>query len=92
MTTTQRRCGHLLAELIGESYPNVTRYLQLLQLELAVGRGERERADELATALRNSPEDPRLLGPLHACLAEQALNPVIGKSLVVYAVKVGTAG
>jgi hypothetical protein len=25
-------------------------------------------------------------------LAEQALNPVIGKSLVVYAVKVGTAG
>jgi DNA-binding CsgD family transcriptional regulator len=67
----------LLAELIGESPPNVTRYLQLLQLlqlELAVGRGERERAEELATALRKSPEDPRLYGPLHACLAEQALN------------------
>ena len=57
--------------------PNVTRYLQLLQLlqlELAVGRGERERAEELATALRKSPEDPRLYGPLHACLAEHALN------------------
>ena len=67
----------LLAELIGESQPNVTRYLQLLQLlqlELAVGRGERERAEELATALRKSPDDPRLYGPLHACLAEQALN------------------
>ena len=32
----------LLAELIGESPANATRYLQLLQLELAVGRGERE--------------------------------------------------
>jgi DNA-binding CsgD family transcriptional regulator len=76
LTATGRwvEADHLLAELIGESYSNVTRYLQLLQLELAAGRGERERADELATALRNSPEDPRLLGPLHACLAEQALN------------------
>jgi DNA-binding CsgD family transcriptional regulator len=64
----------LLAELIGESRASVTRYLNLLQLELAVGRGELERAQELATALRDSPEDPRLLGPLHACLAEQALN------------------
>ena len=64
----------LLAELTGESQANVTRYLQLLQLELAVGRGERERAEELATALRKSPEDPRLYGPLHACLAEQALD------------------
>jgi DNA-binding CsgD family transcriptional regulator len=64
----------LLAELIGESHANVTRYLQLLQLELAVGRGERDRAEELAAALRKSPDDPRLLGPLHACLAEQALN------------------
>ena len=64
----------LLAELVGESQANVTRYLQLLQLELAVGRGEPERAEELATALRKSPEDPRLYGPLHACLAEQALN------------------
>ena len=76
LTATGRwaEAGQLLAELIGESHANVTRYLQLLQLELAVGRGERELAGELATALRNSPEDPRLLGPLHACLAEQALN------------------
>ena len=62
----------LLAGLTGESPANVTRYLQLLQLELAVGRGESERAAELATALRKSSEEPRLLGPLHACLAEQA--------------------
>jgi len=64
----------LLAELVGESAENVTRYLQLLQLELAVGRGEGLRAAELAAALAKSPEDPRLIGPLHACLAEQALN------------------
>ena len=76
LTATGRwaEAGELLAELIGESHANVTRYLQLLQLELAVGRGEREHAEELATALGDSPEDPRLLGPLHACLAEQALN------------------
>jgi DNA-binding CsgD family transcriptional regulator len=76
LTATGRwaEADQLLAELAGESEANVTRYLQLLQLELAVGRGERERAEELATALRKSPEDPRLYGPLHACLAEQALN------------------
>ena len=64
----------LLAELVAESATNFTRYLQLLQLELAVGRGERSGAAELATTLRKSPDDPRLIGPLHACLAEQALN------------------
>jgi DNA-binding CsgD family transcriptional regulator len=76
LTATGRwaEAGRLLAELVGESRANVTRYLQLLQLELAVGRGERDSAAELATTLRKSPEDPRLLGPLHACLAEQALN------------------
>jgi DNA-binding CsgD family transcriptional regulator len=76
LTATGRwaEADQLLADLIGESQANATPYLQLLQLELAVGRGERERAEELATALRKSPEDPRLLGPLHACLAEQALN------------------
>ena len=76
LTATGRwaEADQLLAELIGESSANVTRYLQLLQLELAVGRGERDSAEELATMLRKSPEDPRLLGPLHACLAEQALN------------------
>jgi len=66
--------GGLLAELASESQASVTRYLQLLQLELAVGRGERDRAEELTAVLRKSPEDPRLYGPLHACLAEQALN------------------
>jgi class 3 adenylate cyclase/tetratricopeptide (TPR) repeat protein len=63
----------LLAELVAESTTNFTRYLQLLQLELAVGRGERERAADLAATLRKSPDDPRLVGSLHACLAEQAL-------------------
>ena len=64
----------LLAELVAESTTNFTRYLQLLQLELAVGRGEAERAADLATTLRKSPDDPTLVGPLHACLAEQALD------------------
>jgi class 3 adenylate cyclase len=64
----------LLAELVAESTTNFTRYLQLLQLELAVGRGEGERAADLAATLRKSPDDPRLVGPLHTCLAEQALN------------------
>ena len=63
----------LLAELVAESTTNFTRYLQLLQLELAVGRGEPERAADLVATLRKSPDDPRLVGPLHACLAEQAL-------------------
>jgi class 3 adenylate cyclase/tetratricopeptide (TPR) repeat protein len=63
----------LLAELIVESPTNFTRYLQLLQLELAVGRGQTERAADLAATLRKSPEDPRVFGPLHMCLAEQAL-------------------
>jgi class 3 adenylate cyclase/DNA-binding CsgD family transcriptional regulator len=63
----------LLTELVAESTTNYTRYLQLLQLELAVGRGDAERAADLATTLRKSPKDPRLFGPLHMCLAEQAL-------------------
>ena len=67
------QADQLLAELVGESSANVTRYLQLLQLELAVGRGDRRRAAELAAALGKSPDDPRLIGPLRACLAEQAL-------------------
>jgi class 3 adenylate cyclase len=66
----------LLAELILESPTNFTRYLQLLQLELAVGRGETERATDLAATLRKSSEDPGILGPLHMCLAEQALAAV----------------
>jgi DNA-binding CsgD family transcriptional regulator len=64
----------LLAELLAESTMNWTRYLQLLQLELAVGRGDDERAAGLAATLRKSPDDPRLVGPMHACLAEQALD------------------
>jgi DNA-binding CsgD family transcriptional regulator/tetratricopeptide (TPR) repeat protein len=64
----------LITEVVQESAPNFTQYLRLLQLELAVGRGESERAAELAAALRKSPDDPRLIGPLRACLAEQALN------------------
>jgi class 3 adenylate cyclase/tetratricopeptide (TPR) repeat protein len=63
----------LLAELVTQSPTNFTRYLHLLQLELAVGRGQAERAADLAATLRKSPDDPRLSGPLHICLAEQAL-------------------
>ncbi len=64
----------LLTELVGETSSSGTGYLQLMQLELAVGRGERERARELAAALKKSHEDPQLYGQMHACQAEQALN------------------
>jgi ATP/maltotriose-dependent transcriptional regulator MalT len=64
----------LLAELVVESPPNFARYLQLLQLELAVGRGDQQSAAALAEALGKAPQDPRLIGPLRACLAEQGLN------------------
>lgn len=66
--------GRLLAELLSESQANVTHYLQLLQLELAAGRGESSQVESLAGILRPVPDDPRLHGPLHACLAEHALN------------------
>ena len=64
----------LLAELVGESSAKASHYLELLQLELAVGRGDSERAASLAAALAKAPPDPGLVGPLCACLAEQALN------------------
>jgi len=54
----------LLAELLAESITHWTRYLQLMQLELAVCRGETERAADLAATLRKSPDDPRLVGSL----------------------------
>jgi DNA-binding CsgD family transcriptional regulator len=63
-----------LAELDAESPAGHTRYLRLVQLELAVGRGERARAAELANELADYPDDPRFNGPLHACLADQAAN------------------
>jgi hypothetical protein len=63
----------LLAELMGESSGKATHYLELQQLELAVGRGDSQRAASLAAALAKAPPDPGLAGPLHACLAEQAL-------------------
>ncbi|MBV9094295.1 MAG: AAA family ATPase [Streptosporangiaceae bacterium] len=63
----------LLTEALGESEAKLTRYLELLQLELAVGRGETQRAAKLAATLQKSPHDPGLIGPLRACLAEQAL-------------------
>jgi DNA-binding CsgD family transcriptional regulator len=64
----------LLGELVGRSAAHITRYLHLLQLELAVARGDRAVTTELTSVLAASPDDPRLLGPLHACLAEDALN------------------
>ena len=66
--------GRLLAEVAGQSTGNAARYLRLRQLELAVGRGDGQQVADLATALGKSLDDPRLTGPLHACLAEHALN------------------
>ena len=76
LITTGRwdEADQLLAELLARSSGSTTRYLQLQQLELAVGRGEDQRASRLAAVLRESTEDPWLLGPMHACLAEQAMN------------------
>jgi DNA-binding CsgD family transcriptional regulator len=76
LITTGRwaQADELLAELAGQSSGNAARYLQLQQLELAVGRGDDQRAADLAAALRKSTEDPRILGPMHACVAEQVLN------------------
>jgi len=68
-----REAGLLLAELIGQSSGNATRYLQLQQLELAVGQGDGQEAANLVAALRKAADDPRITGPVHACLAEQAL-------------------
>jgi ATP/maltotriose-dependent transcriptional regulator MalT len=65
--------GHLLAELAGESAAYV-QYLDLLRLELAVGQGDDPQAEALAASLNKAPEDPRLTGPLRACLAEHALH------------------
>jgi DNA-binding CsgD family transcriptional regulator len=75
LTATGRwdEADRLLAELVADSSPTMSRYLQLLQLEMAVGRGNDDRASELAEVLEKSPEDPRLSGALHACLAERAL-------------------
>jgi len=76
LTATGRwaEADQLLAELTGESSGKATHYLQLLQLELAVGRGDSQRAANLAAALAKAPPAPGLAGPLHACLAEQALD------------------
>ena len=64
----------LLTELLDDSAPSVTRYLRLLRLELAVGRGDRQQARELAELVSATPDDPRLGAQLHACLAESALG------------------
>src|SRR5690242_12648666 len=63
----------LLAELMGESSAKAAHYLELRQLELAVGRGDSQRAASLAAAVAKAPSDPGLVGSLRACLAEQAL-------------------
>jgi DNA-binding CsgD family transcriptional regulator/tetratricopeptide (TPR) repeat protein len=76
LTATGRweEADQLLAELVGESTAKATRYLELMQLELAVGQGDDARTARLATALAKGPAEPRLDGPLHACLAERALS------------------
>ena len=76
LVTTGRwkQASRLLPHLLARSSGNATRYLQLQQLELAVGRGDDQQAAELAAALRKTAVDPWILGPMHACLAEQALN------------------
>jgi DNA-binding CsgD family transcriptional regulator len=74
VTGEWEEADRLLRELVEEASANVARYMRLLQLELAVGRGETDRAAELAATLRKSAEDPWLTGAFHACLAEQALD------------------
>jgi hypothetical protein len=73
LTGRWRQADQLLAEVIGESEGTITSYLELVQLELAVGRGDIQQAARLAAVLAKAPADPGLIGPLHACLAEQAL-------------------
>jgi DNA-binding CsgD family transcriptional regulator len=75
LCTTGRwpEADRLLADLVAQSPGNPTR-LWYLQLQLAAGRGELSRAAELAALLSKTADDPRLTGPVHACLAEQALN------------------
>jgi DNA-binding CsgD family transcriptional regulator len=76
LTATGRwaEADRLLTDLVGETLAGGTGFLHLMQLELAVGRGEREQALELAATLKASPRDPQLHGQMHACQAEQALN------------------
>ena len=76
LTATGRwaEADRLLAELMNESSGKATHNLQLMQLELAVGRGDRQRAANLAAALAKAPPAPGIAGPLRACLAEQALD------------------
>jgi DNA-binding CsgD family transcriptional regulator len=69
-----READDLLSEITGLASGNAARYLQLQRLELAVGRAESGLAADLAADLGKSTEDPRLLGPMHACLAEAALG------------------
>jgi DNA-binding CsgD family transcriptional regulator len=64
----------LISELITEASVNIERYLRLLQLELAVGCGAAGRVAELTAILATAPPDPWLIGKVHACLAEHALN------------------
>jgi DNA-binding CsgD family transcriptional regulator len=69
-----QEAGVLLAELVAQSSGYATTLLRLRQLELAVGQGEQQRSADLAAALDTLAEDkPAILGPLHGCLAEQAL-------------------
>jgi DNA-binding SARP family transcriptional activator len=69
-----QEADRLLDELVARSSGYAATYLRLRQLELAVGQGEQQRAADLAAALGKLAEDkPAILGPLHGCLAEQAL-------------------
>ena len=68
-----QQADRLLAELVGQSSGYAQTYLQLRQLELAVGRGEPRAADLAAAVAKVAEDNPRILGPLHGCLAEEAL-------------------
>jgi tetratricopeptide (TPR) repeat protein len=63
----------LIAESVGQAPANTARHLKLLRLELAAARGEQQDAARLAAELATIRDDPRLVGSLHACLAELAL-------------------
>lgn len=76
LTATGRwaEADRLLTELMGESSGKSAHYLELRQLELAVGRGDSQLVANLAAALAKAPPDPGLTGPLRTFLAEQALD------------------
>jgi ATP/maltotriose-dependent transcriptional regulator MalT len=63
----------LLAKLLDAGAGPAAPFLTLMQLEIAVGRGQHDRVADLGAALLAVEEEPRLSAQVHAALAEAAL-------------------